>query len=276
MSYILDALRKSQKERNRGKPPGLSESQEYSTPPGKKRSLVTYIVAGLLCLNAAILFIWLAPWEKKEQQTLVQHAPQKTIATGRSETALPAVPLQEPDILGPRNETGLARIEAPAVETSGRTDVRDERTRAAEHAAQIEEPMPLTPAPIPSDSVQEKSEPPVPIQEARPLTSSREQVVPERDISAVQAPVVSPKTSAPERGKLYSLNELPASVQRELPPFTISVSLYSDDPAGRMVKINNQTLHEGETLAEGLILREIRQDGVIFTYKGYRFRIGLN
>jgi hypothetical protein len=43
-----------------------------------------------------------------------------------------------------------------------------------------------------------------------------------------------------------------------------------------MVKINGQAMREGQDLIAGLKLEEITQNGVIFSYQNYRFRIGLN
>jgi general secretion pathway protein B len=64
-------------------------------------------------------------------------------------------------------------------------------------------------------------------------------------------------------------------VQQELPALTISVHAYSGKPADRLVGINNRLLHEGEYVADGLKLEQITPDGMILSYKGYRFRRGV-
>jgi hypothetical protein len=43
-----------------------------------------------------------------------------------------------------------------------------------------------------------------------------------------------------------------------------------------VTRINEKILQEGQELAPGLKLVEIVPDGVIFGYRGYRFRVDLN
>jgi general secretion pathway protein B len=265
MSYILDALRKSEKERKRGQPPGLAESQEYSSPPVKKRSYVTYVILGLLCMNAAILVFWLAPWKKQEENALVRHQPENTVIAETAETIVPVSPLSRTDVPEDGIKGGLRSAEPSAGKTPAEKEVGPGTgTLQAKSSTHTTDP-PVPVAPLPG-SVKEEPLPAVP----------RTQVVQADEDHTLSAPAnPAVPVPAPDKTRIYSLRELPASIQQELPPFTISVSLYSDDPASRMIKINNQTLREGESLAEGLTLREIRQDGVIFSYKDYRVHVGL-
>lgn len=56
---------------------------------------------------------------------------------------------------------------------------------------------------------------------------------------------------------------------------TIQFHAYSSIPANRMVSVNSMMLHEGESLMPGLRLEQITVDGMIFSYKGYRFLRGI-
>ena len=71
------------------------------------------------------------------------------------------------------------------------------------------------------------------------------------------------------------MSDLPPAIQQEIPPMSISVHAYSPRPNDRMVSINDRLLREGGTVPPGLTLNEITPDGMIFSYKGYRFRRGL-
>jgi general secretion pathway protein B len=77
---------------------------------------------------------------------------------------------------------------------------------------------------------------------------------------------------APGENTVYGIEDLPSSIQQSLPPITISVSLYSDEPDSRMAKINGAMIREGEYLTTGLRVEKITPDGVIFSYQNYRFR----
>ncbi len=79
----------------------------------------------------------------------------------------------------------------------------------------------------------------------------------------------------PRAGRVLPLNELPAAVRNSLPEFKISGHAYSPEPQTRVARINEKILQEGQDLAPGLKLEEIVPDGVIFGYRGYRFRVDL-
>jgi general secretion pathway protein B len=86
-------------------------------------------------------------------------------------------------------------------------------------------------------------------------------------------------SAAADAARLQTVNsmaELPLSVQQELPAMAISVHAYSGNPRNRLVGINNRILREGEYVVPGLKLEQVTPDGMIFGYKGYSFRRGLN
>jgi hypothetical protein len=80
---------------------------------------------------------------------------------------------------------------------------------------------------------------------------------------------------APVPNKIYGLNELPSSIQKNLPDFNISAFIHSDDPGSRMVRINGLVIREGQDLIAGLKLEKIIPDGLIFSYQKYIFHVGL-
>lgn len=67
--------------------------------------------------------------------------------------------------------------------------------------------------------------------------------------------------------------ELPDAVRADIPEIKFSVLVYAANSADRFVLINGQRLEEGDTVQPGLEVREIRRDGVIFSYRLYRFLV---
>ena len=59
MSYILDALKKSEKERCQGRLPDLTTVQDAPAKVPQRRTLWPYLLLAALVLNAGILFWWL-------------------------------------------------------------------------------------------------------------------------------------------------------------------------------------------------------------------------
>lgn len=108
--------------------------------------------------------------------------------------------------------------------------------------------------------------------------------VPKVRIALRKAPVVSvlpaDKTALagetrpiPAPANVATLGELPPAIQREIPPLAISGSMYSTNPADRMLLVDKRMLHEGDEVAPGLVLDRVLPKGAILRYKGHLFRV---
>ena len=75
---------------------------------------------------------------------------------------------------------------------------------------------------------------------------------------------------------VVNMADLPVAIQQQLPAMSISVHAYSGKPDERLVGINGRLLHEGDEVAPGLKLEQITPDGMILSYKGYRFHHGVH
>ena len=84
-----------------------------------------------------------------------------------------------------------------------------------------------------------------------------------------------PAANAQEQ-QAISFDELPAQIQREIPEITVQLHAYSSKPGERLAYINSKKLREGDSVMPGLTLEQITPDGMIFSYKGYRFRRGIH
>lgn len=109
MSYILEALKKSDQERQQGLAPGLQTVQVPVTRPTGSRRLWLYLVTAALLLNAAVLGWWLSPWQSGKKAVVQQAA--------AVETPPPAV-AQAPGKLA---EVAAARGAGATVQATGRS-----------------------------------------------------------------------------------------------------------------------------------------------------------
>jgi general secretion pathway protein B len=62
-------------------------------------------------------------------------------------------------------------------------------------------------------------------------------------------------------------------VRQSVPQLAVGGSVYSPQPASRMVIVNGQVFREGDTLAPGLKLEQIRAKSAIFSIRGERFEL---
>jgi general secretion pathway protein B len=261
MSYILDALKKSEKERQHGTAPDILTAQDVQAQEPKKRPLWPYLLLVALLLNAGVLLLWLGPWHSKKPHVVVQSVGGQQHESDRLESA---------------NNVSDARspITASTIDTA--------KTFGPKVGAVEKHLVPESELVVPKpDEKLVKT-----VREDQPVESKADMKGSLKVSPSVpkQPAVVSqvPSESKPDNNivstvenKVYNLKDLPLSIQQGLPDFNITVAIYSNDPASRMVKINGQLMREGQYLTAGLKLEEITQDGVIFSYQNYRFRVGM-
>lgn len=70
---------------------------------------------------------------------------------------------------------------------------------------------------------------------------------------------------------VVSYYELPVNVRTALPPLDVQIRVYDADPAKRFVVTSKNRVHEGEAIAEGVTLHQIRRDGLVLVFRSYVF-----
>jgi general secretion pathway protein B len=238
MSLILDALRKSEHERERRSLPGLIDLPAY---PDSGRSRVHLALAGLgvlLAVNIMVLsIVWLRP---------------------RPSTPAPAS-TAEPGSVAPAPVLPVARPRDRPAPSAG------SRTVPSGRAAEV---RPLGSEAGAADATPDYPQPP----------RSGARTTPEPSLvhrapaaSAAPAAAGAGDRSAPESAGVPSINELPTQALAGLPHLNIDLHVYSRDPAQRFVVVNGQRLHEGGALREGPTLERITADGIVLNHQGTRF-----
>ncbi len=240
MSYILDALRRADAERELGGVPTLhtqaapltSADDGFDSPsawPWRR----TLVALALLAVGvAAWLFIGHDASESKT--TLVADTPTAQPVVDAPMPSQPAPPLQPtasaPPVL-------LPAVEVPAV---------------APAVSRVTAPALARPHATPAGT-------------SKKVTSS----VAAQAASTPPAPAV---TAAPQNPVL-TLNELPEAIRREQPSLSVGGAMHSANPANRMLILNGQVFHEGDQVAADLVLEQIKLKSAVLAYKGYRYSI---
>jgi len=257
MSYILDALKKSEKERLRGAMPDPLAIQEIVSHIPRKRALWPYIIIFGLVLNAAVFAFWSGLLPSKKSVSIVKSF---SGTTGSNKEETPPLSLTNKDESG----HAMKQINRREVDLPSGAIISNNK-------GNIQQTQPL-----PAEAETKKK-----AQDYRrtPVEAGRKHALPPAEsleATAVHSPTEAkhPDILLPEPNRVYNLSELPLSIRQNLPDFLVSVFFFSDDPASRLVRINGQMMKEGEYLKPGLKLEEIVPRGVIFSYQNYRFLIG--
>lgn len=291
MSFILDALRKSDKKRPDGEVPDL-RAEHLLVPPRTSRRgmLIGVVIVLVLLFNGAMWLWWAAPWEEELQ--VVSHpvsasrpAPERTPA----EPAPQAVP--EPVVENPKPAQQTLQSEA------GPTAVADPvETVAAVEPVTVGQTV-IVPGsgtlPTEQDSPGESSPEPIPVVGKDPLPFSLSALPALSAAQSVADPVAAVKSApeskevtapdiyardsspdeAPVAGKPVALRDLPSSIRAGLPDFSFSLHYFTTDPAQRVVRVNGRMLREGQMLREDLLLDEVTPGGAVFLHRDLRFEV---
>lgn len=72
--------------------------------------------------------------------------------------------------------------------------------------------------------------------------------------------------------KIYSFDQLPVSIQKQIPTLHMSLHAYNrNDATASMVQLNNRMMHEKEMVTPDISVEQITAEGVVLHYDGYRF-----
>jgi general secretion pathway protein B len=229
MSMILEALRKSEAERQRGRAPGLFVEQQPARL--RDRRVPPWAWASVALLVALLLGLAWREWQR----------PALVVVT----TAAPS-----PDTVTEARPTQIAPRTEPAPGATGSLP-----------------PITLAPTASPPDVA---ATPPVAAPDPDPTQSA---TAPPRS-EAIGAPAPEPAPVAPPPAEtvadLPGLETLAAADRTALPPLKLSMHVYADTPAQRFVILDGQRLGEGASPATGVVLEEIRRDGLVLSVNGQR------
>ena len=319
MSYILEALKKSQEERELGRVPTLA-SGPYPHMGRPSRTSPWALTAVALAGIAVLIALYAALGTRRADSDA---APGRATVVA-SDAAVKPPPETKPATEGASEPTPaqvkakparLATSKPPPSKTAEGIDVEDmapesvaeqppvlgtdelldqvnryeEEGGFAPDATGERQPGPPSVFAPGSGRGMASDTPPVPPDLRREILNFKEKAlregakrprpVPESGVRETSAPApIKPEKAPPARlgGVEPAASDvahlrLPPEVASKLPPTRVTVHVYSEDPAKRFVLINSLRAQEGERIESGVMIEEIRPDGVILSFEGHRF-----
>jgi len=235
MSYILDALRKSETERRQGKIPDLGQQVQLIHKPRKKAVPAAVWVAVALTINAIVLAVIFWPGG----------AP----ATGESAG-------DNAEVSDTTPEDAASEVVTPVQnqQDGGQTSPPDTGAVQPETSSAAEEE--------PTNAISESGE-------AEPRLRPTV-IVPNR--TEVNSVPVLPEQEP--TGRVPHLVELPLPFQKSIPDLIFNSHIYSSEPSARRVMINNQYMRTGDSFS-GIRVERITEEGVVLSKNGRQFRVGV-
>ena len=269
MSILLEALRKSEKSQRSREVPTI----HTEVPSGGSSGSSKVVPVSLLVIIALIIcgwFVWNQYGSPADSEQIVADETQASEPEGQNSSGVAQQNTKASDSSRTPAGVQLSADDEALADTPPVTDKRPEST-------QSRTPMETYQAPPKSTSIT-----------AKPKAAKTEAAVPESADSAAtsnSAASINPKTSdsaanttdseayRPEEPAPLGYWDLPDSVRADVPEIKFSVLVYDKNPAVRFVLINGERLVEGDNHQPGLVVKEIRRDGVVFSYRLYQFLV---
>jgi general secretion pathway protein B len=244
MSFILDALKKSETDRQRQSAPALFEVKVAA--PRRRFPLWAVGLSVLLGVNVLVLG-WL----------LLRHTGQATPAPAAAAPAS-AAPVSVP----PTSPSG--EVTVPATVTF--------QVNVPANSLTATTPLPPEPGVVAPSAAPPLAEEPL-------LSGQQTPVPPDYDSRDYQPAITAEQagaTAAVRRaGGVPSRDEVLAR-GTQLPELRMDLHVFDIDPAKRFVFINMRKLREGEALPEGVRVEEITPSGARLSYQGNQFALSGN
>ena len=239
MSFILDALKKSESDRQRQSGPSLFEVKV--APPRRTLPVWAVVVAALLLINV-IVISWM----------LLRHPAAQQSATPASAATAPPLATRQ------AQQTARAPSESQSPAAAGVAAAPPATSRAMPPA--VPPAAATAAAPVTRSTEQSASR-------ATPGGAGGE--------PSDTAPAVEPAASAPGgAGDLPLYQQIVSSAG--LPDLHLDLHVFATRPQDRFVMVNMHRLGEGDSLPNGVQVEAIRPDGVVLSYHGTRFLLPRN
>jgi general secretion pathway protein B len=265
MSYILDALKKSQQERELGHVPTLDTPTFLSEEDGVRPSV--WVLAAVVLAGLAMIVALYSAF----RATVPIPEPIETVA----EKPLSAAPVRDvpasssPDLqVAVGSDSDIARS-SPGSTPSSLPAI--EETGDSERPVVIEAPAAAPPSP--AVQVIEPDPTPLPVRTQR--TEVPQDLVADieafkREVREERSTKTRPEKKKEKRAPL-NWRRLPKRARDRMPEFVMSAHIYDKEPGKRFVLINGLKTREGEESREEIAVEEILPDGAILRYDGNRF-----
>jgi general secretion pathway protein B len=256
MSFILDALRKSEHERQRQTGPALAE---VAVAPPRPRTN-TWATAAIVLLLVNLVAVAVLLFNRSRQENgapLAEAGPAGAAPVTQSATTQAAS-----DDVSPRPD--LQRAPPPMLQPA-----REPAPVTADLHNPLEEEVSAGPPLLDPQLVADAAAAP----EGPPAVS----VAPSRGGSVVYESLPDTATlgAPPTDARAASTSGLPTADEIAagggIPALALQLHVYSNRPQDRFVFINAHKYREGDTLQEGPRVEQITAEGVLLDFRGSRF-----
>ncbi len=276
MSYILDALKKAQAERQLGELPSIHAAHlQTGGDQGRGNRLGRTVWLALGVMAVALLILSYMMWRMSSASpaarlaTLAPATGTVVVAPLSAGVALPEAAVAPTTAKELASALAEAKAEARAelkAEAKAKAEAEAKRSAkaAASNAASARNVAKITGAEASAEGTPRKP---------RNETGEADAAPTSTPAAAAKSASARASAAAAAEDEVLWVNELPEPIQVQIPTLAMGGYMYSKNPADRMVLIDKVLRHEGQEVAPGVILEKLQAKSAVFSFKGYRYRV---
>lgn len=279
MSYILDALKKSERERRLQQSVSLDQMLLTAETPSK-RPWITWAIAIMALLNAVAFGYFLVsrggPATPGRLEARKPAAPEKIEAIGSPAADFGAPRASLPDAVAQPPIPGFPQ--GPIPPAPPRENAVAPPVARIPATPMVKPKLPERRPVEPIDAETARKRDGVSAQDTlrqRTVTPVPEEPQRDRPEDSPAPSLAQPEPHVPEprEARLPWLEELPPDFQSRVPPLKINLFAYGSHPEDRFVVINMGRYQVGDVLPPGIRLERIDEDSLTLRFEGKRFRL---
>ncbi len=275
MSSIIDALKKSDNDRNTGDKATVNQIKFSDEPPQKSRKGFWILVIFLL-LVASGVFAWQQGWHhsiiNKVNNILKPSEPSnsaptnpKTVATPNNKNLNEA---ENKTSAKPNNKSANKLVPPKANDIKAKTaatkqqaqDKVKKQTDAAKEQTNTDT-IPAVEKVTDSEDVRANGAEP------------QEEIVPIKSTKKATEPTHN-KALEPELKQNHLLvHQIPFEIRKNIPPIKLNIHIYDPEPENRMVLLNGVKYSVGDLIEQLVEVKEITQEGVVLKFENVEFLV---
>lgn len=251
MSYILEALKKSEQERARDQGT-LPDIKSVHTPSStlheeNRRWWPVVLIVVIIVASAGLTALYFTRLQPAE--TVVEREQNAPALAMKSQETQKAVKKQIANPVAAQ----LPKTQVPQTQISSKSSVKENDPPAKE---QKQPRVVFSKQQLQRDDV---------------IGNVKEQQ--DQEVEQTLQPSTPAEVKQNADPTAVAISDIPDSVRRKIPDISFEGHVYSSNLERRSVMINGHKRREGDTIGGDLLLKEITANGAEFEIEGYRFRL---
>ncbi|MCB1581726.1 MAG: general secretion pathway protein GspB [Marinicella sp.] len=284
MSSIIDALKKSDQNRNNEQTAGVNNISFSDNPPPKSRRGFWLLVTFLLIVAGGV-YAWQQGWHYQLKAYLTQNdstatEPQADLKPVRQNKAS-AKPANSSQTTQPKSSTGNQltppkqsdiKAKSEQIQKEKLTQNAPDELKTISKNNRSTKPLKSThEASVNADNSELTQHKPKQTKQDNDLVVKKAEPTPSSDSDSV---TVKKKPLEPTLKQDYLLlHQIDFAIRKNIPPVKINIHIYDPDPENRMVLINGERYNIGDSIGDVLTVSDIVKEGIVVSYENLRFLI---